>query len=151
MIRVVLRSDVPALGKKGDICEVADGYARNFLLPRGHAIPASAGAAQQAASMRRAREVKDAHDRQAAETVARALVPLVIRISARAGPEGRLFGSVTTANLADAIAEQAGVQIERHRLHMVEPIKTLGTHEIPVRLHADVEFPVTVEVVKATQ
>jgi len=151
MIRVVLRSDVANLGKKGDIREVADGYARNFLLPKGHAIRAGSGAAQQAASMRRAREVKDAHDRQAAEAVARALVPLVIRVSARSGPEGRLFGSVTTANIADAIAEQAGVQVERHRLHLEEPIKTLGTHQIPVRLHADVEFPVTVEVVKAAR
>jgi large subunit ribosomal protein L9 len=149
MIRVVLRSDVAHLGKKGDICEVADGYARNFLLPRGHAIQATSGAAQQAASMRRARDIKDAHDRQAAQTVARALVPVVIKISARSGPEGRLFGSVTTANIADAIAEQAGVHIERHKLHLPEPIKTLGTHEVPVRLHADVEFPVTVEVIKA--
>ena len=149
MIRVVLRSDVPTLGKKGDIREVADGYARNFLLPKGHAIRANAGAAQQAASMRRAREVKDAHDRQAAETVARALVPLVIRVSARSGPEGRLFGSVTTANIADAIADQAGLQIDRHRLHLDEPIKTIGTHQIPVRLHPDVEFQLTLEVVSS--
>ena len=78
-----------------------------------------------------------------------ALVQHVIRLPMRAGPEGRLFGSVTTANIADAIAEQAGVEIDRYRLQLDEPIKALGTHEVPVRLHSEVEFPVTVEVVRA--
>jgi large subunit ribosomal protein L9 len=149
MTQVVLRTSVPGLGDKGDICDVADGYARNFLLPHGHAIPATRGTARQAASMRRARQVKEAHDRQAAETIARALVPVVIRLTARAGPEGRLFGSVTTANIVEAIAEQTGVQLERHRVQLPEPIKTLGAHEVPVKLNAGVEFPVTVEVAKA--
>ena len=97
----------------------------------------------------RARETKDAHDRQAAEAIARTLVQHVIRLPMRAGPEGRLFGSVTTTNIADAIAEQAGVEIDRYRLQLDEPIKALGTHEVPVRLHSEVEFPVTVEVVRA--
>jgi large subunit ribosomal protein L9 len=96
--------------------------------------------------MRHARETKDARNRQLAETVARSLVKQVIRLPMRAGPEGKLFGSVTTATLADAVAEQAGVQIDRHKFHLPEPIKTLGTHEVPVRLHSEVEFPVTVEV-----
>jgi large subunit ribosomal protein L9 len=148
-MRVVLRSDVPNLGKGGDMCEVADGYARNFLFPKGQAIPANSGIANQAAKMRRARETKDAHDRQVAETVARKLVQQVIRIPMRAGPEGKLFGSVTTANIADAIAEQAGLEVDRYRLHLPEPIKTLGTHEVPLRLHAEVEFPVTVEIVRS--
>jgi large subunit ribosomal protein L9 len=148
-MKVVLRSDVPHLGKRGDIRDVADGYARNFLFPKGHAIPANSGIAQQAETMRRAREIKDAHDRQAAEAIARSLVQHVIRLPMRAGPEGRLFGSVTTANISDAIADQAGVEIDRHRLQLDEPIKTLGTHEVPVRLHTEVEFPVTVEVVRA--
>jgi len=149
VMRVVLRSDVAHLGKRGDVCDVADGYARNFLLPKGHAIPASSGIAQQAATMRKARETKDAHDRQAAEAVARGLVQMVIRIPMRAGPEGRLFGSVTTANISDAISEQAAVDIDRYRIQLDEPIKTLGTHQVPVRLHSEVEFPVTVEVVRA--
>jgi large subunit ribosomal protein L9 len=67
----------------------------------------------------------------------------------RAGPEGKLFGSVTTTNIAEAIAEQAGIEIDRHRLQLDEPIKALGTHQVPLRLHSDVEFPVTVEVVRA--
>jgi large subunit ribosomal protein L9 len=148
-MRIVLRSDVTNLGKRGDICDVADGYARNFLLPKGHAIRANTGITEQAATMRKARETKDAHDRQVAETVARSLVAQVIRIPMRAGPEGRLFGSVTTANIADAISEQGGIDIDRHRLQLEEPIKTLGTHQVPIRLHSEVEFPVTVEVVKA--
>jgi len=149
MTRVVLRSDVANLGKRGDMCDVADGYARNFLFPKGQALPASSVIADQAAKMRRARETKNAHDRQIAETVARSLVQQVIHIPMRAGPEGKLFGSVTTANIADAIAEQAGLEVDRYRLHLPEPIKTLGTHEVPVRLHPEVEFPVTVEVVRA--
>lgn len=148
-MRVLLRSEVPNLGKRGDICEVADGYARNYLLPKGYAITANERLSAQAVAMRRARDIKDAHDRQVAETIARSLVQQVIRLPMRAGPEGKLFGSVTTANISDAISQQAGVEIDRHKLHLAEPIKNLGTHEVPARLHPDVEFPVTVDVVRA--
>jgi large subunit ribosomal protein L9 len=147
-MRVLLRSNVANLGKRGDICDVADGFARNYLLPKGHAIAANDGLTDQAARMRQARETKNTHDRQVAETTARSLVQHVIRIPVKAGPEGRLFGSVTTANIADAVAEQAGIQIDRYKLHLPEAIKTLGTHEVPLRLHPEVEFPVTVEIVR---
>jgi large subunit ribosomal protein L9 len=146
-MRVVLRSDVDKLGKRGDIIDVADGYARNYLLPKGHAIVANDGVTAQANAMRRARDLRDARDRESAELVARTLVPMVIRIPARSGPGGKLFGSVTAGDVADAVASQARVSVDRRRLHMEEPIKSLGIHEIPVKLHADVEFPVTVEVV----
>src|ERR1700744_4520252 len=106
-MKVVLRSDVPNLGKRGDICDVADGYARNFLLPKGHAIPATSGVAAQANAMRRSRDLRDARDREAAETVARTLVPLVIKIPARASAEGKLFGSVTPTDVVDALSQQA--------------------------------------------
>jgi large subunit ribosomal protein L9 len=149
VIRVVLRNDLANLGKRGDICDVADGYARNFLLPKGHAILATQGVSQQATAMRRARDLRDARDREAAETVARTLVPAVIRIPARAGSGEKLFGSVTTADIVDAVAEQTHVTLDRRRLHLDEPIKTLGTHEIPVKLHSEVEFRVTVEIVKS--
>ena len=148
-MRVLLRSEVRNLGKRGDICEVSDGYARNYLLPKRYAIVASDRLDAQAATMRRARETRDAHDRQVAETIARSLVQQVIRLPMRAGPEGKLFGSVTTTNIAEAISQQAGIEIDRHKLHLDEPIKTLGTHEVPARLHPEVEFPVTVEVVRA--
>jgi large subunit ribosomal protein L9 len=146
-MKIVLRSDVPNVGKKGDILDVADGHARNFLLPRGMAIKATPGVEAQAAAMRRSRDLKDARDREAAEVVARTLVPAVIRIPARAGTEGRLFGSVTAADVVDAVAKQTKVELDRRRLHLDEPIRSLGTHEVPVKLHADVEFRITVEVV----
>ena len=146
-MRVVLRSAVAAVGKKGDILDVADGHARNYLIPRGFAMKATEGVVAQAASMRRSRDVKDAREREAAEAVARQLVPAVIRIPARAaGAEGRIFGSVTAPEVVRAVAEQTGIDLDRRRLRLDEPIRTLGTHEVPVKLHADVEFRVTVEV-----
>lgn len=148
-MKVVLRTDLAKLGKRGDICEVADGYARNYLLPKGHAIIANQGITQQAAKMRQARDAKDARDRQVAEGIARSLVQQVIRIPMRAGPEGKLFGSVTPANIAEAVAHQTGIDVDRHKLHLAEPIKALGSHQVPLRLHAEVEFPVTVEIVRA--
>jgi large subunit ribosomal protein L9 len=146
-MKVILRSDVSNLGKRGDILDVADGYARNFLVPKGLAMKASAGASAQAASMRRARDLRDAQDRAAAEALATTLVPKVITVAARAGSEGKLFGSVTASDIAAAVEEQTKVVLDRRKIVLHEPIKTLGTHTVPVKLHADVEFPVTVDVV----
>jgi large subunit ribosomal protein L9 len=146
-MQVILRSDVPELGKRGDLLDVADGFARNYLVPKGLAMKATAGATAQAASMRRARDLRDAQHRAAAEALATTLVPKVITVAARAGAEGRLFGSVTAADIATAVEEQTGAQIDRRKLVLAEPIKSLGTHVVPAKLHADVEFPVTVEVV----
>lgn len=145
-MKIVLRADIDDLGKKGDILDVADGYARNFLIPKGHAMKATKGVEVQAGAMRRSRDLKDAKDREGAELVARTLVPQVVRITARAGAEGRLFGSVTTADLVDAVANQTGVKLDRRKVHLDEPIKSVGTHEVPVRLHPDVQFRITVEV-----
>src|SRR5918997_3845298 len=149
MVQLILRSDVDNVGKKGDIVDVSDGFARNFLVAKGLAMKATPGAVAQAAGMRRARAVKDAKDRESAEQVARLLVTKVIRIPGRAGPEGRLFGSVTTADLVNAVQDQAGVTLERKRVHLEEPIKALGTPEVPVRLHTEVEFRLPVEAVPA--
>ena len=129
------------------MCDVAAGFARNFLVPNGLAMRATDGAMAQAQSMRRARDVKDAKDRESAEVVARRLVPAVIRISAKAGTEGRLFGSVTAAEVVAAVEAQTGIALDRRQLHLGEPIKTLGNHEVPVKLHADVQFVVVLEVV----
>jgi len=147
-MRIVLRADVADVGKKGDILEVADGFARNYLIPKGKAFRASDGVIGQAQSMRRSRDLKDAKDREAAETVARTLVPAVITVRAKAGSEGKLFGSVTVPDLVGAISEQTGVELDRRRVHLEEPIRSLGTHQVLVKLHTDVEFPVTVEVVR---
>jgi large subunit ribosomal protein L9 len=145
-VKVVLRADVGRLGNKCDVLDVADGYARNYLVPRGLALQASAGVESQAAAMRRSRDVRDARERAAAEEVARALVPQVVRVAARAGGGGRLFGSVTTSDIAEAVREQTGIELDRRKLHLDEPIREVGTFRVTARLHADVEFPVTVEV-----
>jgi large subunit ribosomal protein L9 len=145
-VKVILRSDVDGVGLKGDICDVADGYARNFLLPKGLALKANKGAAVQASSMRRSRDVKDAAARSAAQDVASTLVPTVITISAKAGGEGKLFGSVTTTDVAEAVEAQTGIELDRRNLHLDEAIKTTGTHTVFAKLHAEVEFPITVEV-----
>jgi len=148
-MKVILRADVNSVGKKGDIVDVADGYGRNFLVPKGLAMKATPGSVQQAASMRRSRDLRDAKDRDAAADIASRLVPQTITISAKAGAEGRLFGSVTSADVVAAVAEQTGIELDRRKLHLDEPLKSVGTHQVPVRLHTDVEFPVSVEVVPA--
>jgi large subunit ribosomal protein L9 len=147
-MKVILRNDLVGVGKRGDIVEVSDGHARNYLLPKGHALVATDGAVSQAKAMRRARDLRDAADRESAQTIASALVARTITITVKAGSEGRLFGSVTTGDIAQAIHAQANISIDRKKLH-VEQIKTLGTYSVAVKLHSDVEFPVSVEVVKA--
>lgn len=146
-MRVILRDDVDDVGNKGDIVDVTNGFGRNYLLPRGLAMVASTGAESQAQGMRRARDVKDAAARSAAEDVAKTLVSSPVKISARVGADDKLFGSVTTADIAEAVAAQTGVAIDRKQLVLTEPIRTVGTHLVPLKLHTSVEFPVTVEVV----
>ena len=146
-MKIVLRADVEQVGKKGDIVDVSDGFGRNFLLPKGLAFLASAGVEQQATKMRASRDQRDASDRAAAQEIATSLVPKVVTITARAGAEGKLFGSVTSAEIVEAVEAQTGVALDRRQLHLEEPIKTTGTHLVPAKLHAEVEFPITVEVV----
>lgn len=150
MTKVVLRADVSGIGKKGDILDVADGFARNFLVPRGQAIVASPGIENQANAMRRARDVKDTRERGAAEQLARTLVSTVIVIKAKtAGHQGRLFGSVTTADVAGAVLDQTGITVDKRDLTLTESIRTVGTHQVQVKLHSDVQFPITLEVARA--
>jgi len=145
-VKIVLRQDINNVGKRGDMVEVADGHARNLLIPSGQAIAATAGITKQAESMRRKRDLGDAKDREAAELVARTLVPAVIKIKAKAGAEGKLFGSVTGADIVAAVQEQTGIDLDRRKLAHHDSIKTVGTHEIPVQLHSDVKFQITIEV-----
>ena len=145
-MKLILRSDLADLGKRGDIVEVADGYGRNYLLPRGLALVASPGAVDQAAKMRRSRDQRDAHDREAAQSIATKLVPKIISISAKAGSEGKLFGSVTIGVDVDAVREQTGLELERRQLTS-DPIRSLGQHTVTAKLHSDVSFPITVEIV----
>jgi large subunit ribosomal protein L9 len=99
--------------------------------------------------MRKSRDLRDASDRSAAEEIAKVLVPAVIAVSARAGADGKLFGSVTVTEILDAVREQTRVELDRKHVHLDEPIKTVGTHAVPARLHADVQFQITVEVTPA--
>lgn len=147
-MKVILRTDLDGLGKRGDIVDVADGHARNYLLPKGKAIAASDGAVEQAAKMRRARDQRDSSARDAATQIASALVPKVITLTAKAGREGKLFGSVTAADVVAAVAEQTDIQLERRQLDL-DVIKTTGQHTVTASLHADVSFPITIEVVAA--
>ena len=146
-MKVILRSDISGLGKRGDIVDVADGHGRNFLLPRGLALKASDGALSQAAAMRRRRDLRDAADRESAQTVATVLVSKVIEVSAKAGPEGRLYGSIHAADVAEAVSAQAGVEIDRKKLSVPDHIKTVGEYSVAAHPHPDVEFSFTINVV----
>ncbi len=146
-MKIVLREDVDHLGHKGDLLDVADGYARNFLVPRGLAMKATKGVVAQAEAMRRSRSARDARDRTAAEEIAGRLAGTPIRVGVRAGEGGKLFGSVTSSDVADAVRAQTGVEVDRRTIELAEPIKELGPTEIPVRLHPDVTAALQVEVV----
>jgi large subunit ribosomal protein L9 len=146
-MRIVLREDVETLGRKGDLVEVADGYARNYLVPRGLAIKATRGVVTQAESMRRARETKEGRDREAAQAVAAQIASRALEIKARAGEGGKLFGSVTAADVAEALQAQSGIEIDRRKVVLAEPIRELGDSEVTVKLHTDVVVAVVVHVV----
>lgn len=146
-MKILLRDDVDNVGRRGDICDVADGFARNFLIPRGKAVRASQGTVAQAASMVRSRNARDAKDREAAQEVAGKFEGVVVRVPARAGEEGKLFGSVTASDIADAVTAQTGVDIDKRVLHLPEPLKSLGSHSVRAHLHRDVDVDLNVEVV----
>jgi large subunit ribosomal protein L9 len=143
---VILRSDVKGLGTAGEVLDVADGYAQNYLIPQGLAMRATTGAVAQAATMKRARDQRDSASRAAAEEIARTLVPQVIEISAKAGAGGRLFGSVTTSDVADAVKSQTGIDLDRRNLSTDDPIRETGEHHVTAKLHDDVVFMIQVHV-----
>jgi large subunit ribosomal protein L9 len=146
-VKVILASDVDKLGHKGDIVSVADGYARNFLVPKGLAMFASKGALKQAEDMQRARAERVRKEKEAAAARVASLGASPVYISARAGEGGRLFGSVTKSDVARAIEEQLNEQIDRHLIRLDDPIRKLGQHEVEVHLHDEVNALVTVEVI----
>ncbi len=148
-MKIVLREDVEHVGNKGDIVTVSDGYARNFLVPRGLAMKATRGVTAQAESMRRSRTERNDRDIATANELATQLGTMNIKISARAGDGGALFGSVTAAEIAVTIAAQTGREIDRRQVTLAAPIKAVGPAEISVRLHPEVAVTLTVEVVAA--
>jgi large subunit ribosomal protein L9 len=149
-VKVLLRDDVAGVGRRGDIVKVAGGFARNFLLPEGRAIVATDGVAGQAEQMRRGRDLREAKDRGAAEAQATILAGAVIPISARAGGGGRLFGSISASDVADAIKADKGVEIDRKHVLLADPIKEVGSFDVTVDLFTGVATVVTVEVTAAS-
>ena len=145
-MKVILRRDVKGLGREGDMKEVKDGYARNFLLPSGAAMVADRGAIANWERHRDKREERERNVRSDAEAAAERLRELTLEVPVKAGERGRLFGAVTSHQIADLIHRE-GIELDRHALHLREPIKTLGEHRIDVRLMPGVEATVTVNVV----
>jgi large subunit ribosomal protein L9 len=146
-MKVLLRSDVRGIGRRGDIVEVKSGYARNFLLPTGAALAANDTMEIQAASMRKARDVRDTESRQAAEAQRALIEQATVVVSARAGSNGRLFGSVTEADIVNAIRTATNISLDRHMIHMVEHIKELGTQNVEATLFDGVVATVNVDVI----
>ena len=145
-MKVILQKPVDKLGDPGDVVDVADGYARNYLIPRSLAIRAHRGADKQAETLKRSHASRQSAKKIEFEALAAKLIASQIQISARAGEEGKLFGSVTAADIADAIGAQAGITVERKDVHLEEPIRSLGTHEVRVHLFQDVDPVLTLEV-----
>jgi large subunit ribosomal protein L9 len=145
-MKVILRRDVKGLGLEGDLREVKDGYARNHLIPTGAAVLADLGAVRNWERHREQREERDRAVHADAEAVAERLGGLTIQIGVKAGEKDRLFGSVTTRDIADRL-RQEGIEIDRHDIHLREPIKTVGEHEVRIHVMAGVEAQLRVEVV----
>lgn len=149
-MKVILRNDVSTLGHKGDVVEVADGYARNYLVPKGMAIVATSGALRQASDMQRARQQRDERERESAELLARKLSAARLRIKSKAGIDGKLFGSITAADVATAAEKQANEVLDRRRIHIPDTIRSVGLHTVTVRPHPEVEIKLNIEVVPET-
>jgi large subunit ribosomal protein L9 len=147
-MKIIIQKSVDKLGEPGDVLEVADGYARNYLIPRGLAIKAEKGALKHAESLKRAHLARLGRRKGEFEAVASALIAAgPLRVEARAGEEGKLFGSVTAAEIAEAASAAAGVPVDKKDVHLEEPIRSVGVHEVKVRLFHEVEPVLTVEVV----
>jgi large subunit ribosomal protein L9 len=145
MIDLILREDVPSLGKAGQMVRVKPGYARNFLLPRGLAFEATDGNRKRVEAEAKARDVRANSDRAEAQELATRIGAVTLEFRAKAGEDGRLFGSITSADIAHRL-EAAGVTVDRRKIELEHPLKQLGFHSIPVRLHHDVQAEVRVNV-----
>jgi large subunit ribosomal protein L9 len=146
-MKVLLRSDVNGVGRRGDIVDVKSGYFRNFLLPTGSALAANETMEIQAASMRKSRDIRDAQNRGAAETQRSLIEQSTITVAARAGANGRLFGSITEADIVNAIRTATNISLDRHMITMTEHLKELGAATVTATLFDGVIATVNVEVV----
>lgn len=146
-MKVILRADVDQVGRRGELVEVSDGHARNHLIPKGLATRATASAQVQAEQMQRAAEARDTKAVEAAQELATKLVPTVITITAKAHDEGALFGAVSEGDVVAAVLAQTEIDLDRKVITIDEPIRTTGTHYVMAKVHHEVQFPITLEVV----
>ena len=145
MIELILRENVPSLGQTGDLVRVKPGYARNFLLPRGLAFEATEGNKKRIAAETKAREAQSSAEREVARAFALQLEAVSLTFTAKAGEDGRLFGSITTGDVAEALANK-GLTVDKRKIELEHPLKQLGAHSVMVRLHPDVQADVKVEI-----
>ncbi len=148
-MKIILTNEVSGLGAAGDVVEVKDGYARNYLVPRGFALRWTKGGEKDVEQIRRARRIREIHTLEQANEVKGQLENVKVKLSTRAGDTGRLFGSVTPADVASAIQAAGGPAVDKRRVALVSPIKTVGAHQVTVNLHAEVSVRLDVEVVGA--
>jgi large subunit ribosomal protein L9 len=148
-MKLILTQDVSGLGAPGDVVEVKDGYGRNFLLPRGLATPWTKGGEKQVAQIKRAREVREVRDLDAAQAIKASLEGLKVKVPARAGDTGRLFGAITVSDVVSAVEAAGGPAVDKRKVTIVSPIKTTGSHKVEVRVHPEVLANLTVDVVSS--
>ncbi len=148
-MKIILTQEVSGLGAPGDVVEVKDGYGRNYLLPGGLAMPWTRGGEKQVATIKRARDKRDVRDLGEAQAIKGQLEGLTVTLATRAGAGGRLFGSVTAADVVGAVKQAGGPELDRRRVELPGHIKTTGSHAVTVKVHPEVTATVTVDVVPA--
>jgi large subunit ribosomal protein L9 len=149
MSKVILTHEVTGLGSAGDVVDVKDGYARNYLVPQGFAISWTRGGEKQVEQIKAARAARELHTIEQAQDLKAKLEATRVKLTVKAGREGRLFGSVKTADVADAVKAAGGPQLDKRTITIGQPIKTVGAHQVQVKLHQDVAATVNVTVVPA--
>ncbi len=149
MAKLILTNEVAGLGSAGDVIEVKNGYARNYLIPQGFAVAWTRGGEKQVASIRAAREARAIHDHEEAVALKNTLESNTVKLAVTAGAEGRLFGSVKTADVADAVKAAGLGDLDKRKIHITSPIKAVGEHEATVRLGDELTAVITLQVVAA--
>lgn len=147
-MKVILLQDIKALGKKGDLVNVADGYARNYLFPKNLAVEATPGNLAKLEEEKKAKEKKLARQKMEAEEMAEKIKKCSVTLKVKAGAQGKLYGSINSKNIAEALKEQCGIDVDKRKIQLDEPIKAFGNYEVPVKLHPEVEVKLTVKVVE---
>jgi len=146
-VKVILRQSVKKLGNKGELVEVSEGYARNYLIPRGLAVEANDANLRSLSHEQSVAKQREAREREEAKAKAAKLESLTVEMRARAGESGRLFGSITAGDIADAVKAASGIEIDKRKLELKEPIKSLGVYRVPVHLHQGITAELKVQVV----